>query len=400
MATTFGGWCLLALLYLLIASSTVAWVVFLKSSDVDFGGHIGLRRNRQKFTSDGSIPTPPASIPRWTGQASISSTDMEMQKKGRLHTVEFEGREKASLTPADDVKYLSKRSPSDIHDDDETELRAEDNARAGERDWNIHIFPPNPRHSSGAAHSQRINTNLTAPLASQEQPKISRRTLALRAMTLRLIGYILIPVICILPSVIKDLVVKAYPVGEFEFPDVVSGLFDGLNGLVGFFNAILFLVDPVLLILWGELRANHHWGVLRKRRAESQYPDHENHNAIDVDTMTQSHLQNIETPGSDGASEQVGVQSTHLGRENPQGQPSTQRAFEDSLVSNLQRLGDEQRSSRLTRARSKLPSLKGMGRRKRHESLHSGGAGLTIHVQVEVTKCSDLERVEDYLHGL
>ena len=41
-----------------------------------------------------------------------------------------------------------------------------------------------------------------------------------------------------------------------------------------------------------------------------------------------------------------------------------------------------------------------MGHRKQNDSGLSIGAGLAIHVQVEVMKYSDLERVEDYLHGL
>jgi hypothetical protein len=384
--TTFGGWCLLAVFYLLIASSTVAWVVFWKAPDVNFGGHIGLRRDRRKFTSQEVIPAPSMSSPRWTGHATMSSTD-----------VVIEGPEKASLTPpaVDDFKPLSKKIPSDIQTDNDAE--AENNEEAGERDWNIHIFPPRPRHLPGVAHPRRIDAITSAPSAHKEQPKISRRTLALRAMTLRLIGYILIPVICILPSCIKDLVIKANPLGQVEFPDGISGLFDGLNGLVGLFNAILFLVDPVLLIVWAELRANHRWGRLQKQRSEAQDADHENHAGTEVDVTAGSPLQDVCTPGSDGGDEQIGgIRSSRFGKE--ENQQSARRAFGDSLASSLQRLDNERRSSRVTQAGPRL--LRSMGRRKRHEAPHNGGAGLMIHVQVEVAKHSDLERVEDYLHGL
>jgi len=386
MLTTFGGWCLLALFYLLIASSTVAWVVFCKSPDVDFGGHIGLRRNRRKFTSEGAIPAPSVSSPRWTGHAAtMSSTD-----------VVIEGPEKASLTPPDDFKPMSKKIPSDIQTDNEAE--AENNEQTGERDWNIHIFPPRPRYPSGVSHTRRVDAIASAPSSHQERPKISRRTLALRAMTLRLIGYILIPVICILPSSIKDLIIKAYAPGEVEVSDGISGLFDGLNGLVGLFNAILFLVDPVLLIVWAELRANHRWGRLQKQRSDAQDADHENNRAAtEVDEITEFPLQDVGTPGSDGGDDQVGgIRSSRFGKE--ENQQSVRRAFGDSLVSGLQRLDNEQRSPRFTQAGPRL--LKSMGRRKRPEAHHSGGAGLMIHVQVEVAKHSDLERVEDYLHGL
>ena len=398
MVTTFGGWCLLALLYLLFASSTVAWVVFWKSSDVDFGGHIGLRRNRQTFNSDGSIPSSSASEPRWAGHAT-NSADMEMQKKRRLHPVELEGQERPSLTLVGDVKNFDKRSLSDLHDDSESVIRAQ-KEQVGEGDWNIHISPPNPWHSSSAGHSQ-IDTNATAPPPSQERPKLSRRTLALRAMTLRLIGYILIPVICILPSVVMDLIVKAYPVGDVEIPDAVTGFKDGVNGLVGFFNAMLFLLDPVLLVVWAELRANLHWGLLQRRHIEAQYAEHENRNVNEVGAKAEHPLQDMETPRREDADEQVGgVRCTRFGKED--NQPSAKQAFEDSLGSSLPLPGrdDERRFPRFTKAGPKLARIRGMGRPKRREAHHNGGTGLMIHMQVEVMKYTDLEMVEDFLHGL
>lgn len=389
MLTTFGGWCLLALLYLLIASSTVAWVVFWKSSDVDFGGHIGLRRNQRKFTSEGAITAPTMSIPRWTRRTTTSSAEAVN-----------DGPEKASLTSPDDHNPLSKKIPDDIHTDNETELEADNNEQAGERDWNIHVFPPRPRNPSGVAHSQRLDAIASDPPAHKERPKISRRTLALRAMTLRLIGYILIPVICILPGSIKDLVVKSYPVGEVQLSDALSGLFDGLNGLVGLFNAVLFLVDPVLLIVWADLRARHRWGRLQKQRTEAQEAEQENRGGIEVDAMAESPLRDADTPRSEGGDKQLGgIRSTRFGKED--NQQSARRAFGDSLVSSLQSVDQEgrSRSRSITQAAPRI--LKSMGRRKRHEAPHSGGgAGLMIHVQVEVAKHSDLERVEDYLHGL
>lgn len=396
MMTTFGGWCLLALCYLLIASSTVTWVVYWKSLDVEFGGHIGLRRSQRKFSGQSSIPISSAYHRQWVGQAP-SSTDIEMQKQYRLHSEEFESREKASLSVADDVNFFGKKSSSDIHDENDTELQGSDREQAGERDWNIRGFSQKRRYSFGAAHPRRTDT---AVIVQEEQLTISRRTLALRAMTLRLIGYILIPVICILPSVIMDVIVKAHPVGDVEIPDAVTGFFDGINGLVGLFNAILFLLDPVLLIIWAELRANRHWGLWQKERTESQYAGPENvtkTNAVDVPRP----LQDTNPPGSNGGNEQVGgIHTTRFGKADSQ--PMATRAFEDSLIASvpLPRLDVERRSLRPTRAGPKLLHIKGVGHRKRHESRRNGGNGLTVHVQVEIAKYSDLERVDDYLHGL
>ena len=357
---------------------------------MDVGGHIGLRRNRRTF-SDSSISTSLAPEPRWTGHAPTSSADMKMQKKDKLRKVEPDGEERASLTLVGDVKYLGKGSLSDIH---EKVVRAESSEQDGERDWNIHVFPPASRYSSGTARSQRIKASTTTPSAHQERPEISRRTLALRAMTLRLIGYILIPVICILPNVIMDLIVKAYPVGDVEIPDAVTGFFDGINGLVGFFNAMLFFFDPVLLVVWAEFRANHHWCLLQKQRRKAQYAEHEVNGATGVDAMAGSPLQ-------DTRDAQVGgVQSTHFGKED--NQPSAKRAFEDSLISGLPlpELDDEQRSPRPNQTDSKRLRFKGIGWGKRREAHNNGGIGLMVHMEVEITKYSDLELVEDYLHGL
>ena len=390
MMATFGGWCLLALCYLLIASSTVAWVVYWKSVDVDFGGHIGLRRRSQ--SGDSTTPISPACAPRWVGHPRTSSTDMEMQKQYGFHSEEFESPE-VSLSLADDVRFLGKSSLSDIHDENGTVILGSGEEQAGERDRNIHRPPHKRRYSSSTAYSQRIETTT---IVVEGTPKISRRALALRAMTLRLIGYILIPVVCILPSVIMDTLVKAYPVGDVAIPDPVTGFFDGINGLVGFFNAILFLLDPVLLLIWAELRTNRRW---KKERTESQSVGHEN--VIEISEMGASPEQDTKTPGRNGGHKQVGgIHTTRVGTADNQS-PAT-RVFEDSLITSVPppKLDDEQRPPRIIQAGPRLLQAKKMGRRKGHKSRHNAGTGLTVHVQVEIAKYTDLERVDDYLHGL
>ena len=393
MMTTFGGWCLLALCYLLIASSTVAWVVYWKSLDVDFGGHIGLRRRSQ--ASESSIPISSACAPQWVGHPRTSSTDMEMQKQYGFHSEEFESPG-ASLSLADDVKFFGKSSLPDIHDENETVLRGSDQEQAGSRDQNILRPPQKRKYSSSTAHSQRFETTI---IVQEGEPKISRRALALRAMTLRLIGYILIPIVCILPSVTMDIIVKAYPVGDIEIPDTVTGFFDGINGLVGFFNAILFLLDPVLLLIWAELRANSRWGLWKKKNTESQYADHEN--VIEINELGASPERDTKTPGRTGSDKQVGgIHTTLFGRAD--NQPPATRVFEHTLITSVPppKLDDEQRPPRITQAGPRLLQAKKMGRRKGHESRHKAGTGLAVHVQVEIAKYSDLERVDDYLHGL
>ena len=393
MMATFGGWCLLALCYLLIASSTVAWVVYWKLLDVDYGGHIGLRRRSQ--SGESTMPISSSCAPQWLGHPRTSSTDMEMQKQYGFQSEEFESPG-ASLSLADDVKFFGKSSLSDIHDKNETVLRGPDEEQAGERDRNIHRPSQKRRYSSSTTHSQRIETTT---IVLEGGPKISRRALALRAMTLRLIGYILIPVVCILPSVTMDIIVKAYPVGDIEIPDPVTGFFDGINGLVGFFNAILFLLDPVLLLIWAELRANRHWGLWKKEHTESQYVDHEN--VIEINEIGAPPEQDTKTPGKYGGDKQVGgIHTTRFGRAD--NQPPATRVFEDTLITGVPppKVDHEQRSPRITQAGPRLLQAKRLGRRKAHESRHNAGTGLAVHVQVEIAKYSDLERVDDYLHGL
>ncbi|KAG8815058.1 hypothetical protein FRC17_000874 [Serendipita sp. 399] len=84
-----------------------------------------------------------------------------------------------------------------------------------------------------------------------ERRKLSKRTLALRQLTIRLIGYIVTPILCLLPGIILDLVSKVFP--DMRVPSWLNGLFDGLNGLVGLFNSILMLSDPSLLAVWDDI---------------------------------------------------------------------------------------------------------------------------------------------------
>lgn len=84
------------------------------------------------------------------------------------------------------------------------------------------------------------------------RPALSRKALAMRQLTVRLIGYIMTPILCLLPGIILDLLTKVFP--DMEVPTALNALFDGLNGLVGLFNSLLMLSDPALLAVWGDLR--------------------------------------------------------------------------------------------------------------------------------------------------
>ena len=62
------------------------------------------------------------------------------------------------------------------------------------------------------------------------------------------------PILCLLPGIILDLITKVIP--DMEVPTALNALFDGLNGLVGFFNSLLMLSDPALLAVWEDLRTS------------------------------------------------------------------------------------------------------------------------------------------------
>ncbi|PVG03713.1 hypothetical protein CPB86DRAFT_304101 [Serendipita vermifera] len=81
-----------------------------------------------------------------------------------------------------------------------------------------------------------------------------RRNAVLRQLTIRLIGYNLTPILCLLPGIILDLVTKINP--SIQVPSWLNGLFDGLNGLVGLFNSALMLSDPALLVVWKDAQSS------------------------------------------------------------------------------------------------------------------------------------------------
>jgi hypothetical protein len=66
-----------------------------------------------------------------------------------------------------------------------------------------------------------------------------------------MIGYIVCPILCLLPGIILDLITKVWP--DLQVPTGLNGTFDGLNGLIGLFDSLLMLSDPALLAVWEDL---------------------------------------------------------------------------------------------------------------------------------------------------
>lgn len=155
-----------------------------------------------------------------------------------------------------------------------------------------------------AAHqppSRQESSSVPSSSQPQHRPqRVSRHTL--RAVALRLLGYILIPVFCIAPRAIVDLIIICHPAGGVVIPDGVDGVLNVLNGLIGLFNALLFFSDPVLLVVWAGFWVNRSWGVVRKQTRTTAGPhrgrDREAGVEESMDRTYPFSLQDVTTLGS------------------------------------------------------------------------------------------------------
>ncbi len=99
------------------------------------------------------------------------------------------------------------------------------------------------RHPSEVRSSPNdVGTALTTTM--------ERREIARRALTVRVLGYIIVPVICVFPGVIADIITRARP--DISVPSGVD-LFAGVTcGLMGTLNTILIGFDPsvVAVVFW------------------------------------------------------------------------------------------------------------------------------------------------------
>jgi hypothetical protein len=383
--TTFTGWCILAGVYLLIASATIAHVVFWKGMS-DIGGHIGLRRNRRRHASEVSASDRSTPGKSWVGPPPTSSMDGSTMCEVTLDGVESGAEVPLSSSPVD-VKRTGKEDFLEGLEEIYTEGPSADTRTAHDDDWGLPSFPPppkvhlgpeNPRHTlqlqdfgtsaatltqttytlSGVVYlpSHQEGSTFRSSSHSQGRPRrVSRRTL--RAMALRLIGYILLPTFCIIPRVITEFIVVCHPAGVVVIPAPVDGILDGLNGLIGLFNALLFFSDPVLLVVWTGLWANRSWAGLRQRTSRGSTAGSSRGRAAAVeesmdgpaveesmdgpaveesmDGPYQSSVQVVETSASD----QVGrIPCPRLGRNDSSSQRSSNGNFEGTLVSTSQEL--------------------------------------------------------------
>jgi hypothetical protein len=101
------------------------------------------------------------------------------------------------------------------------------------------------------------STNVNTALATTMQ----RREMARRALTVRVLGYIMVPVICVFPGVIADIITRARP--DITVPWAVELITDITAGLMGTFNTILLSFDPsVVAVVF--------WPLWKKRREKKE----------------------------------------------------------------------------------------------------------------------------------
>ncbi|KAG8761696.1 hypothetical protein FRC14_000080 [Serendipita sp. 396] len=226
---TFGFWCLFTIFYLVCAATTIIFALFSSRSKL----------NRLASNLSQSIST------------------------GQARSVPH--------------KHASKETASSTAEDKRVSFLPEISATGT-------LFYPPQSPASVAMES-----------ASSQMPKknetLSRRSLAMRALAVRLLGYITIPMICILPGVIKDLVSKIDPRAIDHLPSQVSTMFDTLNGFVGLFNAILFALDPALLALYHQILVER-----RERRNDQTTIPHSDQDLESGDVLSVPSTPGLEAP--------------------------------------------------------------------------------------------------------
>ena len=118
------------------------------------------------------------------------------------------------------------------------------------------IFHPSHRlatHPTHVEHNKRSpSSHATTDVNASYAATLARRDMARRALTVRLLGYILVPTICVISGMVVDLPGESKSGANIhrEVEITVSAL----AGLMGTMNAILFAFDPSVLAVIHALR--------------------------------------------------------------------------------------------------------------------------------------------------
>lgn len=318
---TFAFWCLIVIFYLVVAAVTIIVAVFYTSSRLNRLAANFTRSNNSRPSHSQPQPRAAASLgqPRYLPQRSYIQSDLAITKP------------EMEIEPV--LPVLSRSS--DTHD------------RSGNQ-------TPSRALSSRPPHVQDV-----LPL--------SRRSLAMRALAIRLIGYIIVPVLCILPGVINDLLAKSNPTIVASIPESVTTFFDTLNGLVGTFSSVLYALDPALLALYSQL-----WHQRRQKVSANATTDR----AIELNNARE--------------------QSEISDYKDADGQPRGSAAGGSSSDTRIAHFRTEGQRSNL------FPLHIGRLKKQRKIPRQSMmmGDGVLIQVEVQVNRDDDIGRLENYLDGL
>ncbi len=132
---------------------------------------------------------------------------------------------------------------------------------------------------------------------------LERRDIARRALTVRVLGYICVPVICVFPGVIIDFIARGRP--DVYIPPVVSLIAAITAGLMGTFNAILISFDPsvVAAVFWPHWKKRKRQARMRRNMKAAGQPPEEpqpptpKSTALDDIEMAQTKIVGDETQG-------------------------------------------------------------------------------------------------------
>lgn len=129
----------------------------------------------------------------------------------------------------------------------------------------------NPRYlqaDTSQVHSTDVGTGLAVAMV------LAKRDIARRALTVRVLGYISVPVVCIFPGVIIDLIARGRP--ECPIPPVFPLLAAITAGLMGTFNAILLSFDPsvVAVVFWPHWKKKEGQARLRQNMKAAKAARH------------------------------------------------------------------------------------------------------------------------------
>ncbi|CAG7853086.1 SubName: Full=Uncharacterized protein {ECO:0000313/EMBL:CCA70837.1} [Serendipita indica DSM 11827] len=392
---TFGMWCLSVMVYLIIAAMTIIWAVFSKTSKMN-----QLATTLSRSLGSSAPRTPSASGPHTLPKISVRPSSGH-----------------AKYTVPEDIG-VGNNQPTHFYTPTQSAIGG---AAFNKSEFDSEPVTPmtpvklHPRYKRPYSTTQSGGSVSAA--AQHPSGTLSRRSLAMRALALRLLGYILIPTICILPGVIQDFLSKVSPQTAAGVPDSVTTMLDTLNGLVGLFNAILFSLDPALLALYHQMRME---------RREKKSMGRQAHRDIEMAPTGTVYTTPPESPGSKSPrqSHSDGAEGSSADRHHGRGGPNavhetqtfvTAEGESDSAGVSQTDLGNGTKvevrtgkflapilvGNRFKKSERGLPSPRSIA------SYGNGGAalsspGIVIQVEVEVdtTRDKDIERLERYLGGL